>query len=99
MVKCIVMGAAGRMGARIIQIIHQTEGVQLAGAVERKDHPLVGADAGESSGIGKINIPVVDGLEHVNSDFDALLDFTTPESSLSSLEHVAHKRGVHLAPA
>ncbi len=92
MVKCVVIGAAGRMGARIIYIIHQTEGVQLTGAVELKEHPLVGADAGEPSGIGRINIPIVDGLEHVSSDFDVLIDFTTPESSLNSLKHVALKK-------
>jgi 4-hydroxy-tetrahydrodipicolinate reductase len=92
MVKCIVIGAAGRMGIRIINAIHQTEGVQLAGAVELKEHPLVGADAGESSGIGKINIPIVDNFEGVSSDFDVLIDFTIPESSLHSLEYAALKK-------
>jgi 4-hydroxy-tetrahydrodipicolinate reductase len=89
MVKCIVIGAAGRMGMRIINAIHNTEGVKLVGAVESKGHSRIGADAGEPSGIGRINIPIVDELEHVSSDFDALIDFTTPESSLNNLEYVA----------
>jgi 4-hydroxy-tetrahydrodipicolinate reductase len=92
MVKCIVIGAAGRMGSRIIQTIHQTEGIQLVGTVEIKSHSLVGTDAGEFSGTGKIGILIVDSIDVVNSDCDVLIDFTTPESSLSSLEWSAAKK-------
>ena len=70
MVRCVVIGAAGRMGTRIIQMIHQTEGVQLAGAVESKGHLRIGFDAGELPGIGKIDIPIIDRLEEADSDFD-----------------------------
>ena len=92
MITCIVIGSAGRMGGHIIRAIHHTEGIQLVGAVERKGHSLVGADAGESSGIGKIDIPVVDSIDGVSSDFDVLIDFTTPESSMSNLERAAKKK-------
>jgi len=92
MIKCIVNGAAGRMGEHIIRAIHHTEGIQLVGAVELKGHSLVGADAGESLGIGKIDVPVVDSIDGVKSDCDVLIDFTTPESSLSSLEWAAVKK-------
>lgn len=92
MVKCIVIGAAGRMGTRIINAIHHTEGIQLVGATELKGHERVGADVGESSGIGKIDIPIVDSIDKVSSDYDVLIDFTTPESSLSSLEWAASKK-------
>jgi len=95
MITCIVIGAAGRMGSRIIQAIHQTEGIQLVGAVELKGHSLVGADAGVSSGIGKIDIPIVDNIDLVSSDCEVLIDFTIPESSLSTLEWaVAKKKAV-----
>jgi 4-hydroxy-tetrahydrodipicolinate reductase len=89
MVKCIVIGAAGRMGIRIIHAVSQTEGAQLVGAVEIKGHPSVGTDAGICAGSGSIHISIVDHLEGVDSDFDVLIDFTTPESSLSSLEYAA----------
>lgn len=92
MIKCIVIGSAGRMGGHIIRAIHHTEGIQLAGAVERKGHSLVGADAGESLGIGKIDIPIVDSIDGVSPDFDVLIDFTTPESSMSNLERAAEKK-------
>jgi len=91
-INCIVNGAGGRMGSRIIYTIHQTEEIRLVGAIELKGHPLMGTDAGESLGIGKIDIPVVDSIDKVNSDFDVLIDFSTPESSLISLERVAIKK-------
>lgn len=92
MIRCIVIGAAGRMGARIIHAIYHTEGTQLTGAVELKGHSLIGVDVGEPSGIGKIDIPIVDSIDGVSSDCDVLIDFTTPESSLNSLEYAAAKK-------
>ena len=50
MVKAVVTGAAGRMGGRIISIISETEGIELASAVEHANHPALGADAGEHAG-------------------------------------------------
>jgi 4-hydroxy-tetrahydrodipicolinate reductase len=46
MVKAIVAGAAGRMGARIINMIHQGEGITLAGAFEHPKNRYVDQDAG-----------------------------------------------------
>ncbi|MCX5851948.1 MAG: 4-hydroxy-tetrahydrodipicolinate reductase, partial [Deltaproteobacteria bacterium] len=40
MVKVIVLGAGGKMGGRIISLISSTDGIRVAGAVERKGHPL-----------------------------------------------------------
>ena len=89
MVRCVVIGAAGRMVNRLINVIHHTEGVQLAGATECKGHERVGTDAGEFSGIGKTGILIVDSLDGVSSDCDVVIDFTAPESSLSTLEWAA----------
>ncbi len=44
--KLVVVGAAGRMGRTLIRIIAETEGVSLAGAIERADAPEIGTDAG-----------------------------------------------------
>jgi 4-hydroxy-tetrahydrodipicolinate reductase len=49
-VKAIVIGAAGRMGIRILWAIHETSHIYLVGAVDRKDHPFLGRDAGEVAG-------------------------------------------------
>ena len=92
MVRCIVIGAAGRMGARIIDAIHHTEGVQLVGATECKGHQRIGTDAGEFSGIGKTGITIVDNLDSMSSECDVLIDFTAPASSLNTLEWAASRK-------
>jgi len=86
MTKCIVTGAAGRMGIRIIDAIYHTEGVELVGATEVKGHPRVGSDVGTLLGMENTSITLVDSLEKAPPDFDVLIDFTSPESSLTSLE-------------
>jgi 4-hydroxy-tetrahydrodipicolinate reductase len=92
MVRCVVIGAAGRMGDCIINAIHHTEGVKLAGATEIKGHKRVGTDAGEFSSIGKTGISIVDNLDPLSSECDVLIDFTAPESSMNSLEWAASNK-------
>ncbi len=41
-VRAIIIGAAGRMGQRLLTAIHETSDILLAGAVERQDHPQIG---------------------------------------------------------
>ena len=86
MTKCIVTGAAGRMGIRIIDAIYHTEGIELVGATEVKGHPRVGSDVGTLLGMENTSITLVDSLEKAAPDFDVLIDFTSPESSLTGLE-------------
>lgn len=47
---------------------------------------LVGADAGELSGIGKTGIRLAGTLEDVTADFDVLIDFTFPDLTLANAE-------------
>jgi 4-hydroxy-tetrahydrodipicolinate reductase len=55
-VKAAVLGAAGRMGMRIIDRIAQAKGIILAGAVERRGHPLLGQDVESFTGIKGLKI-------------------------------------------
>ena len=92
MTKCIVTGAAGRMGIRIIDAIYHTEEIELVGATEVKGHPRIGSDVGMLLGMEKTSITLVDMLEKVTPDFDVLIDFTSPESSLASLEFLSSNK-------
>lgn len=87
-----ILGAGGRMGRMLIQAVHQA-GYQLAAAVERPESSLLGADAGELAGVGKLNVTVVDSLEKVVAQCDAVIDFSTPQATE---QHVAicRKAGV-----
>ncbi len=46
MIKIGVAGAAGKMGSRITALSKEYEGIELAGAFERKGHTDIGKDIG-----------------------------------------------------
>lgn len=97
MIKAVVTGAAGRMGARIINVLSTSEGIRLSTAIERKGHSLVGQDACGAAGLppGGVLTVVTDDLAAALKTGDVLIDFTAPEASL---EHIRicteHKRPV-----
>ncbi|MGB7388117.1 MAG: 4-hydroxy-tetrahydrodipicolinate reductase [Pseudomonas neustonica] len=85
--RIAVIGAAGRMGKTLIEAIAQTDGAALTAAIERPDSSLVGADAGELAGVGRLDVLISGGLQQVLDDFDVLIDFTHPTTTLVNLQH------------
>ncbi len=95
MIKIGIVGAAGRMGRTLVSCIEDTEGVSLCCGIEAAGNPALGQDVGELAGIGKKNIPLHDDLAEMMRTCDAVIDFSTPESSLRTLkEAVAQKKAV-----
>jgi 4-hydroxy-tetrahydrodipicolinate reductase len=86
MIKAIVVGAVGRMGGTVIRTIHESEGIEVSGAVERPDHPFLNRDIGEVWGLGEIGVRLEGDIERVIKVGDVVVDFTNPEVSLRSLE-------------
>lgn len=86
--RIAVMGAAGRMGKTLVEAVQQTSGAAgLTAAVDRPDSTLVGADAGELAGIGRIGVPLSGDLARVADEFDVLIDFTHPTVTLQNLTY------------
>jgi len=83
-IKAIVVGAAGRMGNRIIHMINETPSITLSRAIERPDHPSIGKDIGEVIGLGKMGIPLEDNLKKAGGD--VIINFSNPKTSIESLE-------------
>ncbi|WP_281645922.1 4-hydroxy-tetrahydrodipicolinate reductase [Parendozoicomonas sp. Alg238-R29] len=86
MTRIAVVGAAGRMGKALIQAVVQDEVTTLTAATDRPGSSMIGADVGELAGIGKLGVELKEELSSVVDDFDVLIDFTTPESTMN---HVA----------
>ncbi|PKN11259.1 MAG: 4-hydroxy-tetrahydrodipicolinate reductase [Deltaproteobacteria bacterium HGW-Deltaproteobacteria-4] len=86
MIKIAVIGAAGRMGGRIITAIKEAEGVTLAGATERAGHDAIGQDAGSVAGCGPLGVTITDSLASALSSADLLIDFTFPEVTLENIK-------------
>ena len=83
-IKAIVVGAAGRMGSRVIHAIEETSSIRLCRAIERPDHPSLGSDIGELHGLGKKGILLEGGLRE--GEGDVIINFSSPKASLESLE-------------
>ena len=94
--RIVVAGAAGRMGRMLIETIHATEGAVLAGALERPGSLALGQDAGLLAGIGKTDVLISDRPLEAVLDADALIDFTTPASTLELAAIAAQARIVHV---
>jgi 4-hydroxy-tetrahydrodipicolinate reductase len=77
------------MGRLIVKVIQEGEGIELVGATEKVGHPLIGHELGETRATGKTGIIIVDSLSKVESEYDVIIDFTTPENSLNNLKWAA----------
>ncbi|WP_261816657.1 4-hydroxy-tetrahydrodipicolinate reductase [Vibrio gallicus] len=86
MVRIAVAGAAGRMGRNLVKATKAIESATLGAANERPHSSLIGVDAGELSGEGKLDISLVDDFTKVIDNFDVIVDFTAPENTLKNLE-------------
>lgn len=85
MTRIAIMGAAGRMGKMLIEAVQGDDRARLTGAVVRPDSSLIGADAGELAGQGRLGVRLSGRLEEIVDDFDVLIDFTTPALTLDNL--------------
>lgn len=95
MTRVAISGAAGRMGQRLIALGSQDSGLELVSALERSDHPQLGADAGLAAGIGEIGVPFSDRLSDA---VEVVIDFSVPEGARQVLA-TCRERGLPLVLA
>lgn len=84
MIRIAIAGAAGRMGMRILALAHADPRFDVVAALEATGSDTVGRDAGELAGLGRLHLPIQDRTE---TEFDVLIDFTTPSGSQHWLEY------------
>ena len=90
--KLVVCGAAGRMGRLIVGLLRETEGAQLAGAVEAEGHPGLGRDAGEIAGGAALGVKLTADYASVAAADTVTLDFTIAPAALAHLRTAAERR-------
>ena len=82
-VRVVVTGVAGRMGARILGAARAEWDLLVVGATERPGSPHIGVDAGLLSGSGPLQVMVAATLEEaLGNGADVVIDFTAPGASL-----------------
>jgi len=89
--KLVVVGAAGRMGRRIVALAMESGRFNLVGAIEKADHPDTGKDAGLLAGTRTLNIAVNSAWP---AGADVAIDFSMPEAANETLD----KCSVHGIP-
>jgi 4-hydroxy-tetrahydrodipicolinate reductase len=92
-----VNGALGRMGQRIVALLHEDPELALAAALDAAGHPKLGQDAGEAAGIGHLGLPVRADLP-LNHRIDTVIDFSMPDGTMAVLPQCV-TRGIPLVVA
>ena len=83
--KLIVVGAAGRMGKRILSLAIDGGVFDIIAAIEKKDHPDIGKDAGlVSAAVGPINIKL-DSIYPAGAD--VVVDFSAPQGAERTVDY------------
>ncbi len=86
MVRIAIAGAAGRMGRNLVKATHQNKDATVGAGSERPESSLVGVDIGELCGEGRFEVALVDDLAKVVEEFDVIVDFTAPVSTLANIK-------------
>jgi 4-hydroxy-tetrahydrodipicolinate reductase len=92
----VVTGVSGRMGRMLVDVIGASPAARLVGAVERSGHDWVGMDLGVAMGGSEKGIAVTDDPLEAFANAQAIIDFTTPEASVSNANLAAQARAVHV---
>lgn len=86
MVRIGVCGAAGRMGKTILEVCNDNDGVEVTAAIEYSGSPMLGLDAGELAGIGKLGVNITDDIASVADQVDVIIDFTLATSVAANIQ-------------
>lgn len=86
MIKVTIVGVGGKMGRSIFSTLNNDEEISIVGGTERAGHGLIGKDLGEANGIADSGVLISDNLQVAVENADLIVDFTTPESTLSNAE-------------
>ncbi len=85
MMRIAIAGVAGRMGRALVQAVVAGEGARLTAATVRPGSDFVGVDAGELAGVGRLGVSVSADLARITDQFDVLIDFTAPATTLEQV--------------
>jgi len=94
--RVVVVGAAGRMGRMLVQALHDADGVALCAALEQPGSIALGQDAGLLAGAGRSGVLITDDPLQAMLAADAVIDFTTPQTSVEIAALAAQARIIHI---
>ena len=84
-IKLIVIGAAGRMGRRILSLAAESGEFDIIAAIDRQDHPDIGKAYGIESPSGPIEVVLTD--TYPATAADVVIDFSQPEAVDETIDY------------
>ena len=84
MIRVIVCGIAGRMGARLAHLVSESEDLVLAGGTERAGHAAIGEDVCAVLGGKATGMRAMDDLSRIIEQGDVVIDFTAPAATVEA---------------
>jgi 4-hydroxy-tetrahydrodipicolinate reductase len=82
--RLVVVGAAGRMGSRIIALAIESGQFDILAAIERLDHPDIGKDAGLVAAAGPLNIKLAGAYPEIAAD--VAIAFSQPDATIETID-------------
>jgi len=86
MIKVMIVGAAGKMGRRIINFLTEDPDTILSASIESPKSPLLGQDAGLIAGCGELGVKISSDIEKGAELSDVIIDFTGAEPTFHNLK-------------
>ncbi|MCX5687071.1 MAG: 4-hydroxy-tetrahydrodipicolinate reductase [Candidatus Omnitrophica bacterium] len=86
MIKIVISGISGKMGARIGILASQDKNFEIAGALEASSSQVIGNDIGENLAIGKIGKKIESDFNKIAPSCDVLIEFTGISSTMEHLD-------------
>ena len=87
--RLAVIGAAGRMGRRIVALATEAGQLDIVGAVDAAGHPEIGRDAGLLAGVGALDVALADSWPKAA---DVAIDFSLPEGADKTVQQCVENR-------
>ena len=84
-IKLTVIGAAGRMGSRILQLALEDGGFDIVAAIETQGHPAIGEELNFTGKSGPVGIKLTDTFP---ADVpDVVVDFSMPDAVAKTIDY------------
>jgi len=83
-IKLVVIGAAGRMGKRILSLAAESGQFDIVAAVERPGHPDIGRNLGLATDSGPVDVLLTDTCRAISAD--VAIDFSLPQALAQTVD-------------
>jgi 4-hydroxy-tetrahydrodipicolinate reductase len=91
--RIAILGAGGRMGRALVQVVAETDGAILGAAVDRAGDPAIGQDAGSLVGLPASGVAIGTDAAVALAGCRAAIEFSSPAATVAHVA-LAAARGV-----